>query len=295
MSVGAEHPLAIGCVGGSGSRVIARIVQSIGYHLGDDLNGPLDNLWFTLLFKRPSVLIDSDATISYLYENFRHRMIHGRIASAAFDEVLRRLCAHDRPPHSAAWLEARRETFLRERPGRAERIAWKEPNTHLVIDRLLKTDPALRYIHLTRNGLDMAFSSNLNQLRLWGPVVLDRAIDPGPRDALAYWVAVETRIRELAVSFPGRMLILSYEALLSRPDEVIAEICRFCGHAPPADLPALIDSVRPPASLGRHTAQDLHLLAPEDVETARAIAADHREGRGSSAAGNAPAPAGAAC
>lgn len=291
----ADGALAVGCVGGSGSRVIARIIQSIGYHIGDDLNGPLDNLWFTLLFKRLSVLTDTDETISYLYDNFRYRMVHGHLASAAFDEVLRRLSSQDRAQHSAQWLGARRESFLCERPSRAARIAWKEPNTHLVIERLLKADPGLRYIHLTRSGLDMAFSSNLNQLRLWGPIVLNRPIEPGPRDALTYWVAVETRIRELAARFSGRMLILSYEVLLSHPDAVIAEICRFCGEALPADLPALIDNVRAPASLGRHTAQDLSLLAPEDIDRARAIEADFR-GHGRSAAElDALAPNAAAC
>ena len=46
-------PIAVGGVGGSGTRVIAEILIQLGFYLGKDLNASRDNLWFTLLFKRP--------------------------------------------------------------------------------------------------------------------------------------------------------------------------------------------------------------------------------------------------
>lgn len=46
-------PVAIGGVGGSGTRVFAEILRGFGFYIGDCLNGALDNLWFTLLCKRP--------------------------------------------------------------------------------------------------------------------------------------------------------------------------------------------------------------------------------------------------
>ena len=45
--------LFIGALGGSGTRVIAQIVNQLGYYIGDDLNKPNDNLVFTRLFKNP--------------------------------------------------------------------------------------------------------------------------------------------------------------------------------------------------------------------------------------------------
>lgn len=38
------EPVAIGGVGGSGTRVVAEIVRSLGYYLGGDLNSANDNL-----------------------------------------------------------------------------------------------------------------------------------------------------------------------------------------------------------------------------------------------------------
>ncbi len=46
-----ETPVAIGGVGGCGTRLIAEMLMRVGFFLGSDLNESLDNLWFTLAFK----------------------------------------------------------------------------------------------------------------------------------------------------------------------------------------------------------------------------------------------------
>ena len=45
-------PLVIGGLGGSGTRVIAQLVNDLGFYLGSHLNEPLDNLWFTFFLRR---------------------------------------------------------------------------------------------------------------------------------------------------------------------------------------------------------------------------------------------------
>ena len=45
-------PIVIGGVGGSGTRVLAEILRSLDIFIGNDLNESLDNLTYTLLFKR---------------------------------------------------------------------------------------------------------------------------------------------------------------------------------------------------------------------------------------------------
>src|SRR3990167_6840991 len=58
----AAPPLAIGGVGGSGTRVVAAAAIALGFDLGSDLNPPLDNLAFTLLFKDPGIAsLDEEA------------------------------------------------------------------------------------------------------------------------------------------------------------------------------------------------------------------------------------------
>ena len=48
-------PVVVGGVGGSGTRVIAQLLQSLDFDMGSDLNESLDDLSFTALFKRPSL------------------------------------------------------------------------------------------------------------------------------------------------------------------------------------------------------------------------------------------------
>ncbi len=269
----ANHTIAVGCIGGSGSRVVARIIQAAGFHIGDDLNAELDNLWFTLLFKRRSILTEGNDRIFHLYDNLRHRMIHGQVLSPAFEEIVESLSQDDRILHPAAWLAERRASFLKGRQEVFTKIAWKEPNTHVVIDRLLELDSSLRYIHITRDGLDMAYSANLNQLRLWGSVFLDRPVEMGPKDALSYWVAVERRIREIQTRHPERVLIISYETLAFRPRDVIADILRFCGESDIEKAETFKAFVKPPDSIGRNKARDPAIFAPRDLDYARALSA----------------------
>ena len=48
-------PIVIGGIGGSGTRVVTQLLQSLGFDMGSDLNESLDDLGFTALFKRPSL------------------------------------------------------------------------------------------------------------------------------------------------------------------------------------------------------------------------------------------------
>ena len=67
-------PCAIGGLGGSGTRVVAQILRDVGIFMGTDLNGANDNLWFTLLFKRPKILTISDGEFNSWVRLFADRM-----------------------------------------------------------------------------------------------------------------------------------------------------------------------------------------------------------------------------
>ena len=72
------YPVAIGGVGGSGTRLIAQFLNSLGYYMGDNLNPSADNLWFTLLFKRVDILETSDAEFHELVDMFEQIMTRDR-------------------------------------------------------------------------------------------------------------------------------------------------------------------------------------------------------------------------
>src|SRR5580704_16555406 len=88
MDVRQPHVVAIGGVGGSGTRVGAALLQMLGYYIGDDLNEPLDNLWFTLLFKRRSVLLEGAPEFGQLVTLFRRCMSSEVIFSDAGRSLL---------------------------------------------------------------------------------------------------------------------------------------------------------------------------------------------------------------
>src|SRR6266478_1556686 len=134
------RPVAIGGVGGSGTRVGAALLQMLGYYIGDDLNEALDNLWFTLLFKRRSVLLESEPEFVQLVSLFRSRMSGETYLSDEKRAHVLQLCGDGRLQHPQAWLVERAESFLNEAGSKraGQPWGWKEPNTHIVIDRIFQ-------------------------------------------------------------------------------------------------------------------------------------------------------------
>src|SRR5687767_12628130 len=99
-----SHPVGIGGIGGSGTRVGAALLQMLDFYIGDDLNQALDNLWFTLLFKRKAILSQTDPTLESLYPLFRFRMSGRTDLSSDQRNVIMQLANTDRPQHPKAWL-----------------------------------------------------------------------------------------------------------------------------------------------------------------------------------------------
>lgn len=238
---GAPGLFAIGGLGGSGTRAAALLARNCGCWLGDDLNSALDTLSFTLLFKRASALTDTDAQFGALFDLFVARLTGAPVTREAA-EGLARLARHERFGHTAGWLAARLEHFAgpARPPANPIRCGWKEPNTHIVIERLFRLAPTLKYVHVVRDPGYMATSRNQNQLRHWGPVLLDRPVIPGVRDAVAFWVAAHRRLEVLFAEYPGRILFLSHDALMDDPDHEALRLASFLDLDPPGDREALL-------------------------------------------------------
>ena len=50
---------------------------------------------------------------------------------------------------------------------RSGRWFLKEPNLHWIAPRILEIDPDIRFVMAVRHGIDMAFSTNQQQLVIW--------------------------------------------------------------------------------------------------------------------------------
>lgn len=228
-----QRPIAIGAIGGSGSRVLAQVVHAAGVSLGSNLNSSNDNLEFTTRFKALGIKNVSDV-------DFTSRL-------AEFETLSR----------------------IEMQQAGKNHWGWKEPNTHIVIDRIFDYYPAMRYVHLLRNGFDMAFSNNQNQPRLWGSDYLGRPISepPTPAEILAYFCEVHRRILELASRLHNhsRILIVEYEALCADPESEITRLLDFLELTPEVPLEDLSGVVRQPTSIGRGLAFGLDPFEQEDL------------------------------
>ena len=236
---------AIGGVGGSGTRAAAMLVRNCGAWIGDDLNLALDNLAFSLMFTRASVLTDPEARIAHLFSLLVSRL-QGNCLSADMLDDLRSFTIQDRFCFPAEWLEERLQLLGQpfDRPHAQIRCGWKEPNTHVIIDRLLQTCDDLRYVHVVRDPFYLAGSTNQNQLRNWGPIFLDRPVLVSPSEAMTYWVAVHRRMKALQDIYPGRILFFSFDRLNDNPDAEAARLTGFLGLQAPADPARLYEGLR---------------------------------------------------
>jgi sulfotransferase family protein len=268
---GKHQAIAIGGIGGSGTRILADLLISAGVNMGDDLNGASDNLLSALLFNRRCILSDPRSVFERIARIFYRRMSGDMEFSPSDIELVDQLAREERQQHDRTFLEGRKallQVAVHTHPA-AGRWGWKLPTVHVIMDRFMEIDPAIKYIHMSRSGLDMAYSKNQNQLETWGPILLNRNVEIGPRDSLSYWCAVHRRMAEIAMSYPARILQVSFEKLCADPENTIRDVLSFCCiNISDEEVRIFAKKIIAPASIGRHEQHDLTGLRAEDVKYA---------------------------
>lgn len=254
--------MAIGGVGGSGTRVIADILAKCGYFTGYDLNESSDTLLFTLLFKHQSILTYSEDEFDYLLQIFIKIMSSN--VSLTKDELtlLQKLASKHRTLHEKEWLQQR----LQHIDNRQEHKVWgwKEPNTHIVIERLFKRMETLKFVYVYRNGLDMAYSNNQNQLKLWGGIFLnDTNLEINPKNSLKYWCTVHKRMLKFQEKFQDRVLMLNFDELCRNPKKILKDLGKFLSYN--GNILEFESLIKAPSSIGRHKEFSLENFDTEDL------------------------------
>jgi len=295
MSTG-EGPIGIGGIGGSGTRVVAAAVASLGYQLGQDLNGAMDDLSFTLLFKRPyhfgyenglvrAECKNATAAARTFYDARTHfgiRPRHARVLSrAVLDAGLHSTGVEIALPGDhlsrrtrIAWAARRGAQVLkslREPESSTPSWGWKEPNTFVFLPALYRALPGFRYIHVIRNGLDMVFSRNDFQVRNFGRLygVEDLLLSDPPLARLYYWSRANTTVADFLAGRTGTHVV-RYEDVIDEPQRTLAELCSALDLSVSADPDALVSLIGSSASVGRYREQDYLQLIERAGEEATA-------------------------
>jgi hypothetical protein len=269
-------PIAIGGVGGSGTRLVAEMMRALGIAMGDDLNHASDNLWFSLLFSRNAALDCGDAEFDAMTSALVSGL-SGREHDPAAAVLIRVLADDGRPQHPSPWLQERAASLLQAMQDRRERArwGWKEPNTHMFIERLWQRIPNLKYVHVVRNGMDMAYSRNQRQVQFWGPAVLGSDGPLTPARSLSYWCRVHQKVERLLADNRERMFWLDYDAFCADPGNGIRALLQFIGHddGPLERLAAMIQ----PGTSRRPAHGALDGFEPDDLAYLRSLgyAPDH--------------------
>ena len=216
-------PNVIGGSGGSGTRVVARIARRAGMFTGAHLNEADDEMTFFLFDERwidPYLLAQTQEHSGPRL----HRMIPD------FERVIGRLCA-----------------FLREEP---RSWGWKMPRSILHLPFLHEQFPAMKFVHVIRDGRYMAYSKQDYILRRHGFILLDPA-EQGwsqPAQAMALWRRMNLDAADYGEQrMADRYLRVRFEDLCADPVPVVQRLLDFFGLA--GDAAAIAQSeVQPPSA-----------------------------------------------
>ncbi len=280
-----ESPVVIGGLGGSGTRLFAAFLEELNFQVGEDRNSALDNREFTFLFKRRDWLLRElknggegiETGLSILKkaitgeEHFTFSEF-GFLATAAF-ALSRKRHSGRRPWDQWLWNVHRLKNILSQRKlqtGNSPGWAWKEPNSHVILPKIHKRFPSVRYIHVIRHGLDMAFSRNQLQLQNWGGlfgISEPREPQPAQKIAVEFWIRANRRALDYGRTMsPGQFLLLNYDEFCSAPETGLQTLLQFLGIVVKDDLKAKLLRHCQPSSIGRHSQHDLSIFDESQLQ-----------------------------
>ena len=218
-------PLVIAGVGGSGTRVFAAIARAAGRDMGDHVNESGDAL---------ELMAFADRWIGP-YHAARLAGTEPRDAGEMRRELEASVARH-RGDAGGAW-------------------GWKQPRSIHFLPFLHETLPGLRFLHVVRDGRDVAFGNQ-------APTVLENAGDailgpdwrsrPMPVALAELWAVAN----ELAADYGegamgGDYMRVRFEDLCLDPAAVAERVAEFAGGDPSArPVAAVADSVGWPRSIG---------------------------------------------
>jgi hypothetical protein len=140
---------------------------------------------------------------------------------------------------------------------------WKEPRSIYLLQFFHNRFPGLKFLHVVRDGRDMAFSTNQNQLVKHGHMLLDSVETrwSQPMRSIALWSRVNLQAADYGENhLRGQYLCVRFEDCCSNPVPIIQRIFDFLGLGGDVQEIAQLE-VKPPESLGRWRHQDEGILS----------------------------------
>jgi len=235
----AQAPVIIGGTGGSGTRVLVQLLSRIGYFAGANLHRSLDSL-------------DFDRFCEHHLERYLST------ESDLRPQALASLSVHVR--NALIWHRATMRTAG---------SPWlvKHPRSLLCLPLLNEQCPNMRFIHLVRDGRDMAFSANTQQADRYSDLIIPRiGLEDQHERLIRFWAVTNLSAKTYGEDVLGeRYRLVKFEDLCMDP---VAESLRLfswlgCVEADLSEtlIAVLESSVITLALLGRWKSLPLDTLA----------------------------------
>lgn len=246
----APAPIIIGGTGGSGTRALVALLQAHGVFAGSNLSPASDS---------------------------RHMGRFTRVWARAYFGSADRVASFSAEQHHSL-LRALRLAALKHRdgiPSLATPWLIKNPRSWLLLPWFAHVFPAFRYVHVVRDGRDMAFSRNQQQVERYGALFLGPPADdePLPLRSMRFWSRTNLWIQAYGTRYLGdRYLVVRFEDLCFEPHATARRLLAFAG-LPAAAVADSVSVIEPPRSIGRWRDQEPALLDALHAAGAAGLAA----------------------
>lgn len=217
------QPVVVGALGGSGTRAIVDLLVESGVFMGGAQDPERrDSLFMRKFFKAHFDRLVADPELD---------------TSEMRRDLYRTIRAHrvGIPHQGAAW-------------------GWKNPRSIWTLPFFAKVYPGMRFIHLVRDGRDMALSRNHFLLKAHGRQILgDRWTGEPVRDQFHLWaLANEGALRVGAEILGPRSLIVRYEDLCADPVAELGRVLDLIERVLPADrIERIAERISASSGIGR--------------------------------------------
>jgi hypothetical protein len=232
-----RSPIVIGATGGSGTRVIHGVLEKAGLFMGaeEKLNHAGDAMDIEPMLDRfINPILAATKSLDYKIDD------------------LPKTLARDAQGDLAHGID----NFLLGLPGTEMPWGWKNPRSMYVLPFIAELFPDFRFIHLVRDGRDMATSENQNQPRKHYQALFGEAlVETDPGGSIQLWAKANLSIANWGEThLRSRYLRIRFEDLCEKPDEEVSRILSFAGFENfknDAVHDIANEFVAPPGSLGR--------------------------------------------
>jgi hypothetical protein len=193
-------PVIIGGIGGSGTRLISDLCTDLGIYMGSELNESSDTMHFVDFY---------DEWINKWYD-FRSR-----------------------PFSLSSMREHFRQCFIEYlKKCNSDCIGWKNPRSVHLVDFFHGLFPGMKFIHVVRDGRDVAFSKTQIQVERHGRAILgDLAVKVSkPVASALIWQTCNTWVREYCeMNLKEGYLVVKYEDICKDVRNEFERVTRFVG------------------------------------------------------------------